>query len=140
MEDMKASLMRSIFGLLQNMSKHLIRRRKYVTRTKRRRATTASRISSRYLVTDHNYNVIVVGAGGAGLRAVIGLAESGLETRWHIYDTVKGPDWLGDQDAIYYMTREAPKAVYELENYDMPFSRALEGTIYQRALCGQPLK
>ncbi|KAH8597046.1 FAD binding domain-containing protein [Bisporella sp. PMI_857] len=88
---------------------------------------------------------IVVGAGGAGLRAAVGLAESGLETacindwRWHMYDTVKGSDWLGDQDAIHYMTREASKAVYELENYGMPFSRTSNGTIYQRALGGQSL-
>ncbi|KAH8679530.1 FAD binding domain-containing protein, partial [Tricladium varicosporioides] len=118
------------------------------------------------------YSAIVVGAGGAGLRAAVGLAESGLETacisklfptrshtvaaqgginaalgnmteddwRWHMYDTVKGSDWLGDQDAIHYMTKAAPKAVYELENYGMAFSRTSEGTIYQRALGGQSLK
>ncbi|TVY56869.1 putative succinate dehydrogenase [ubiquinone] flavoprotein subunit, mitochondrial [Lachnellula cervina] len=117
-------------------------------------------------------SAIVVGAGGAGLRAAVGLAESGLETaciskllptrshtvaaqgginaalgnmteddwRWHMYDTVKGSDWLGDQDAIHYMTREAAKAVYELENYGMPFSRTSKGTIYQRALGGQSLE
>lgn len=116
-------------------------------------------------------SAIVVGAGGAGLRAAVGLAESGLNTacisklfptrshtvaaqgginaalgnmtvddwRWHMYDTVKGSDWLGDQDAIHYMTREAEKAVIELENYGMPFSRTDEGKIYQRALGGQSL-
>lgn len=116
-------------------------------------------------------SAIVVGAGGAGLRAAVGLAESGLNTacisklfptrshtvaaqgginaalgnmtvddwRWHMYDTVKGSDWLGDQDAIHYMTREAEKAVIELENYGMPFSRTDGGKIYQRALGGQSL-
>ena len=60
--------------------------------------------------------------------------------RWHMYDTVKGSDWLGDQDAIHYMTREAPKSIYELENYGMPFSRTEDGKIYQRALGGQNLE
>ncbi|KAF2830214.1 succinate dehydrogenase [Ophiobolus disseminans] len=123
-------------------------------------------------VIDHHYDAIVVGAGGAGLRAAVGLTESGLKTacisklfptrshtvaaqgginaalanmteddwRWHMYDTVKGSDWLGDQDAIHYMTREAVPAVVELENYGMPFSRTSEGTIYQRALGGQSLE
>jgi succinate dehydrogenase (ubiquinone) flavoprotein subunit len=118
------------------------------------------------------YSAIVVGAGGAGLRAAVGLTEAGLKTacvsklfptrshtvaaqgginaalgnmteddwRWHMYDTVKGSDWLGDQDAIHYMTREAVPAVVELENYGMPFSRTSEGTIYQRALGGQSLE
>jgi succinate dehydrogenase (ubiquinone) flavoprotein subunit len=117
-------------------------------------------------------SALVVGAGGAGLRAAVGLTEAGLKTacvsklfptrshtvaaqgginaalgnmteddwRWHMYDTVKGSDWLGDQDAIHYMTREAVPAVVELENYGMPFSRTNEGTIYQRALGGQSLK
>lgn len=117
-------------------------------------------------------SAIVVGAGGAGLRAAVGLTEAGLKTacitklfptrshtvaaqgginaalgnmtkddwRWHMYDTVKGSDWLGDQDAIHYMTREAVPAVVELENYGMPFSRTSEGTIYQRALGGQSLE
>ncbi|KAI8934527.1 succinate dehydrogenase flavoprotein subunit [Plenodomus lindquistii] len=121
---------------------------------------------------DHHLSAIVVGAGGAGLRAAVGLTEAGLKTacvsklfptrshtvaaqgginaalgnmteddwRWHMYDTVKGSDWLGDQDAIHYMTREAVPAVVELENYGMPFSRTAEGTIYQRALGGQSLK
>ncbi|KAH7398647.1 succinate dehydrogenase flavoprotein subunit [Phaeosphaeria sp. MPI-PUGE-AT-0046c] len=123
-------------------------------------------------VIDHHYDAIVVGAGGAGLRAAVGLTEAGLKTacvsklfptrshtvaaqgginaalgnmteddwRWHMYDTVKGSDWLGDQDAIHYMTREAVPAVVELENYGMPFSRTSDGTIYQRALGGQSLK
>ncbi|KAL6705549.1 succinate dehydrogenase flavoprotein subunit [Coniothyrium glycines] len=122
-------------------------------------------------VIDHHYDAIVVGAGGAGLRAAVGLTEAGLKTacvsklfptrshtvaaqgginaalgnmteddwRWHMYDTVKGSDWLGDQDAIHYMTREAVPAVVELENYGMPFSRTSQGTIYQRALGGQSL-
>ncbi|CAJ0961454.1 unnamed protein product, partial [Mesorhabditis belari] len=122
-----------------------------------------------YKVVDHAYDAVVVGAGGAGLRAAMGLAEGGLKTavitklfptrshtvaaqgginaalgnmnpddwRWHFYDTVKGSDWLGDQDAIHYMTREAAKAVIELENYGMPFSRTTDGKIYQRAFGGQ---
>ncbi|EPB79688.1 succinate dehydrogenase, flavoprotein subunit [Ancylostoma ceylanicum] len=122
-----------------------------------------------YKVVDHAYDAVVVGAGGAGLRAAMGLSEGGLKTavitkifptrshtvaaqggvnaalgsmnkddwRWHFYDTVKGSDWLGDQDAIHYMTREACRAVIELENYGMPFSRTPEGKIYQRAFGGQ---
>ena len=117
-----------------------------------------------YAITDHTYDVIVVGAGGAGLRATLGCAEAGLKTacitkvfptrshtvaaqggvaaslgnmgpdnwRWHMYDTVKGADWLGDQDAIEYLCRNAPDAVYELEHYGVPFSRTEEGKIYQR--------
>ena len=122
-----------------------------------------------YTVIDHEYDAVVVGAGGAGLRAAFGLAEAGYKTacisklfptrshtvaaqgginaalgnmhqddwRWHFYDTVKGSDWLGDQDAIQYMTREAPAAILELESYGMPFSRTKEGKIYQRAFGGQ---
>ncbi|PWN41694.1 putative SDH1-succinate dehydrogenase flavo protein precursor, mitochondrial [Ceraceosorus guamensis] len=125
-----------------------------------------------YPVIDHEYDAIVVGAGGSGLRAAFGLAEGGLNTacitklfptrshtvaaqgginaalgnmteddwRWHMYDTVKGSDWLGDQDAIHYMCREAPRTVIELENYGLPFSRTKEGKIYQRAFGGQSLK
>ena len=117
---------------------------------------------------DHSYDVIVVGAGGAGLRATLGLAESGLSTacisklfptrshtvaaqggisaalgnmgeddwRWHMYDTVKGSDWLGDQDAIELMCKEAPAAVIELEHYGVPFSRTETGRIYQRPFGG----
>ncbi|XP_071804490.1 succinate dehydrogenase [ubiquinone] flavoprotein subunit, mitochondrial-like [Asterias amurensis] len=126
-------------------------------------------ISRDYPVVDHTFDAVVVGAGGAGLRAAFGLAHEGFKTacisklfptrshtvaaqgginaalgnmepdnwRWHMYDTVKGSDWLGDQDAIHYMTEEAPKAVIELENYGMPFSRTEEGKIYQRAFGGQ---
>ncbi|WP_342076651.1 succinate dehydrogenase flavoprotein subunit [Yoonia sp. SS1-5] len=116
----------------------------------------------------HTYDAIVVGAGGAGLRATLGLAEQGLRTacitkvfptrshtvaaqggiaaslsnmgpdhwQWHMYDTVKGSDWLGDTDAMEYLAREAPKAVYELEHYGVPFSRTEEGKIYQRPFGG----
>jgi len=122
-----------------------------------------------YPVIDHEYDAVVVGAGGAGLRAAFGLTEAGFKTacitklfptrshtvaaqgginaalgnmepddwRWHMYDTVKGSDWLGDQDAIHYMCKEAPASVYELENYGMPFSRTDDGKIYQRAFGGQ---
>jgi len=121
-----------------------------------------------YDIIDHHYDVIVVGAGGSGLRATLGVAESGLKTaciskvfptrshtvaaqggigaalgnmgednwRWHMYDTVKGSDWLGDQDAIEYLCSNAPKAVVELEEYGMPFSRTEEGKIYQRPFGG----
>ncbi|MGH8279804.1 MAG: succinate dehydrogenase flavoprotein subunit [Gammaproteobacteria bacterium] len=121
-----------------------------------------------YKLVDHVYDVVVVGAGGAGLRASVGLAEAGLSTanitkvyptrshtvaaqggiaaslgnmgeddwRWHMYDTVKGGDYLGDQDAVEYMTREAVPAVIELEHYGVPFSRTEEGKIYQRPFGG----
>ncbi|PRW57058.1 succinate dehydrogenase [ubiquinone] flavo mitochondrial [Chlorella sorokiniana] len=127
--------------------------------------------SGGYKLIDHEFDAIVVGAGGAGLRAAVGLSEAGFNTacitklfptrshtvaaqgginaalgnmteddwRWHAYDTVKGSDWLGDQDAIEYMCKEAPKAVYELENYGLPFSRTDDGKIYQRAFGGQSL-
>ncbi|MHB1870472.1 MAG: succinate dehydrogenase flavoprotein subunit [Steroidobacteraceae bacterium] len=123
---------------------------------------------SAYEIIDHSYDVIVVGAGGSGLRATLGLAEAGLSTacisklfptrshtvaaqggisaalgnmgeddwRWHMYDTVKGSDWLGDQDAIELMCKEAPAAVIELEHYGVPFSRTGEGRIYQRPFGG----
>lgn len=129
-------------------------------------------ISAQYPVVDHQFDAVVVGAGGAGLRAAFGLSEAGLNTacvtklfptrshtvaaqgginaalgnmedddwRWHFYDTVKGSDWLGDQDAIHYMTEQAPASVVELENYGMPFSRTERGQIYQRAFGGQSLK
>ncbi|KAH8321625.1 hypothetical protein KR074_010531 [Drosophila pseudoananassae] len=135
-------------------------------------AANPDKISKQYPVVDHAYDAIVVGAGGAGLRAAFGLVAEGFRTavitklfptrshtiaaqgginaalgnmeeddwKWHMYDTVKGSDWLGDQDAIHYMTREAPKAVIELENYGMPFSRTQDGKIYQRAFGGQSLK
>ncbi|KAK5737134.1 succinate dehydrogenase flavoprotein subunit [Elasticomyces elasticus] len=148
-------------------------RRGLLAQAQRQRATTtAASTPFNHSIIDHHYDAIVVGAGGAGLRAAVGLAESGLETacitklfptrshtvaaqgginaalgnmgkddwRWHMYDTVKGSDWLGDQDAIHYMCREAPKTVYELENYGMPFSRTEDGKIYQRALGGQSLE
>ncbi len=121
-----------------------------------------------YSVIDHEFDVVVVGAGGAGLRATFGMAQKGLSTaciskvfptrshtvaaqggisaalgnmgeddwRWHMYDTVKGSDWLGDQDAIEYMCREAPEAIIELEHYGVPFSRTKEGKIYQRPFGG----
>ncbi len=121
-----------------------------------------------YPIEDHSYDVVVVGAGGAGLRAVVGCSEAGLKTacitkvfptrshtvaaqggiaaalgnmgeddwRWHMYDTVKGADWLGDQDAIEYMCRNAPEAVYELEHWGLPFSRREDGKIYQRPFGG----
>jgi len=125
-------------------------------------------MSQAYPIVDHVYDVVVVGAGGSGLRATMGMAEAGLKTasitkvfptrshtvaaqggiaaalgnmgedrwEWHMFDTVKGSDWLGDQDAIEYMCREAPAAVYELEHYGVPFSRTEEGKIYQRAFGG----
>jgi len=125
-------------------------------------------MSEAYPITEHEYDVVVVGAGGAGLRATMGMAQAGLKTaaitkvfptrshtvaaqggisaslgnmgednwQWHMYDTVKGSDWLGDQDAIEYMCREAPAAVLELEQFGMPFSRTEEGKIYQRAFGG----
>jgi len=121
-----------------------------------------------YPIEDHTYDVLVVGAGGSGLRAVVGCSEAGLKTacitkvfptrshtvaaqggisaalgnmgeddwRWHMYDTVKGSDWLGDQDAIEYLCRNAPQAVYELDHWGVPFSRTEEGKIYQRPFGG----
>jgi succinate dehydrogenase (ubiquinone) flavoprotein subunit len=142
-----------------------------------RATSTASRgsrllsTSKSYPIIDHTYDAVVIGAGGAGLRAAFGLAAHGFETacitklfptrshtvaaqgginaalgnmskddwRWHMYDTVKGSDWLGDQDAIHYMCREAPSTVIELEHFGVPFSRTDEGKIYQRAFGGQSL-
>jgi succinate dehydrogenase / fumarate reductase, flavoprotein subunit len=121
-----------------------------------------------YPITDHSFDVLVVGAGGSGLRAALGASQAGLKTaciskvfptrshtvaaqggiaaslsnmgpdswQWHMYDTVKGADWLGDQDAIEYLVRNAPTAVYELEHFGMPFSRTAEGKIYQRPFGG----
>ena len=122
----------------------------------------------KYEIEYHEYDVVVVGAGGSGLRATVGAVENGFKTaciskvfptrshtvaaqggisaalgnmgdddwRWHMYDTVKGSDWLGDQDAIEYLCKNAPKAVLELENYGVPFSRTEDGKIYQRAFGG----
>jgi succinate dehydrogenase / fumarate reductase, flavoprotein subunit len=121
-----------------------------------------------YEIIDHTYDVVVVGAGGSGLRATLGLAEAGLSTacvtkvfptrshtvaaqggisaalgnmgeddwRWHMYDTIKGSDWLGDQDAIEFMCKQAPPAIIELEHYGVPFSRTEDGRIYQRPFGG----
>src|ERR1700744_2633299 len=121
-----------------------------------------------YPIEDHSYDVVVVGAGGSGLRAVVGCSEAGLRTacitkvfptrshtvaaqggiaaargnmgeddcRWQMYDTVKGSDWLGDQDSIEYLCRNAPEAVYELEHWGLPFSRREDGKIYQRPFGG----
>jgi succinate dehydrogenase / fumarate reductase flavoprotein subunit len=126
------------------------------------------KLSDNYEIVDHEYDVVVIGAGGAGLRAGFGCAEKGLKTafiskvfptrshtvaaqggisaalgnmgdddwRYHFYDTIKGSDWLGDQDAIEYMTKEAIPAIYELEHYGVPFSRTAAGKIYQRAFGG----
>src|SRR5215213_2066865 len=133
------------------------------------KAATAPAIKGlSYPIHDHTYDVVVVGAGGSGLRATLGCGEAGLKTaciskvfptrshtvaaqggiaaalgnmgaddwRWHMYDTVKGADWLGDQDAIEYLCRQAPTAVYELEHFGMPFSRTEDGRIYQRPFGG----
>jgi len=121
-----------------------------------------------YKIIDHEYDVVVLGAGGSGLRAAVGLSEAGLKTaciskvfptrshttaaqggisaalgnmgeddwRWHMYDTVKGSDWLGDQDCIEFLCKEAPRAVIELERYGVPFSRTEDGKIYQRSFGG----
>ncbi|ATQ68314.1 MULTISPECIES: succinate dehydrogenase flavoprotein subunit [Methylosinus] len=131
--------------------------------------TTTAHIGGRaYPIIDHTFDVVVVGAGGAGLRAVVGCVEAGLSVacvtkvfptrshtvaaqggvaaalgnmgpddwKWHMYDTVKGSDWLGDQDAIEYLCRNAPEAVYELEHWGVPFSRTQDGRIYQRPFGG----
>jgi len=128
-------------------------------------------MTSDYKIIDHAYDVVIVGAGGAGLRATLGMAAAGLSTacitkvfptrshtvaaqggmsaslgnmgpdswQWHMYDTIKGSDWLGDQDAIEYMCREAVPAVIELEHYGVPFSRTEEGKIYQRPFGGMTI-
>src|SRR3984893_12463787 len=127
-----------------------------------------ARSGAAYPITDHTFDVVVIGAGGAGLRATVGCSQAGLRTacvtkvfptrshtvaaqggvaaslanmgaddwRWHMYDTVKGSDWLGDQDAIEYLCRQAPEAVYELDHWGVPFSRTEEGKIYQRPFGG----
>jgi succinate dehydrogenase / fumarate reductase, flavoprotein subunit len=135
---------------------------------KERPGNGAASAGKGYTFVDHKFDVVVVGAGGAGLRATLGMAEQGLKTacitkvfptrshtvaaqggiaaslsnmgpdswQWHMYDTVKGSDWLGDVDAMEYMVRQAPAAVYELEHYGVPFSRTEEGKIYQRPFGG----
>ncbi len=134
----------------------------------RKNLTRPAVTGSAYTYVDHSFDVVVVGAGGAGLRATLGMAEQGLKTacitkvfptrshtvaaqggiaaslknmgpdnwQWHLYDTVKGSDWLGDVDAMEYLAREAPAAVYELEHYGVPFSRTEDGRIYQRPFGG----
>src|ERR1700726_765826 len=131
-----------------------------------------ARNGAAYPITDHTFDVVVVGAGGAGLRAAVGCSEAGLRTacitkvfptrshtvaaqggiaaslgnmgpdnwKWHMYDTVKGSDWLGDQDSIEYLCRNAPAAVYELEHWGVPFSRTEDGRIYQRPFGGMTTK
>jgi succinate dehydrogenase / fumarate reductase flavoprotein subunit len=131
-----------------------------------------ARTGAAYPILDHTFDVVVVGAGGAGLRATVGCSQAGLRTacitkvfptrshtvaaqggvaaalgnmepddwRWHMYDTVKGSDWLGDQDSIEYLCRNAPAAVYELEHWGVPFSRTEDGRIYQRAFGGMTTK
>lgn len=138
------------------------------TKTNRKLPPNIDEIMGQYDIVNHEYDVVVVGAGGAGLRATFGLAEKGLRTacvtkvfptrshtvaaqggvaaslgnmgpdnwRWHMYDTVKGSDWLGDQDAIEYMVREAVPSIIELEHYGVPFSRTEDGKIYQRPFGG----
>ncbi|CAD8153949.1 unnamed protein product [Paramecium octaurelia] len=150
----------------------LVNRFCVVSKNKPEAGPSQGHLTDKYTVIDHTYDAVVVGAGGAGLRAAFGLVELGFKTacisklfptrshtvaaqgginaalgnmteddwRWHAYDTIKGSDWLGDQDAITYMCKEAPKAVYELESYGLPFSRTPEGKIYQRAFGGQSLK
>lgn len=139
------------------------------TRNTEAKHSNTARVNSNYKIIDHTYDAVVVGAGGAGLRAAYGLSTAGFKTavisklfptrshtvaaqgginaalgnmekddwRWHMYDTVKGSDWLGDQDAIHYMAEQAPRAVVELENIGMPFSRTPDGKILQRAFGGQ---
>jgi succinate dehydrogenase / fumarate reductase, flavoprotein subunit len=131
-----------------------------------------ARNGAAYPITDHTFDVVIVGAGGAGLRATVGCSQAGLRTacitkvfptrshtvaaqggiaaslgnmgsdnwKWHMYDTVKGSDWLGDQDSIEYLCRNAPAAVYELEHWGVPFSRTEDGRIYQRPFGGMTTK
>ena len=142
-----------------------------ITRNLKNHISNYVRRFSSFKLQDHHYDAVVLGAGGAGLRATTGLAEKGYNVacitklfptrshtvaaqgginaalgniteddwKWHFYDTVKGSDWLGDQDAIHYMCKEAPNVVLELERYGLPFSRTDDGKIYQRAFGGQSL-
>jgi succinate dehydrogenase (ubiquinone) flavoprotein subunit len=171
-----AVLPKNIFGHFiktnTNLTPQALSRGVHIGADRRNAKVSSDAVSKVYPIVDHTYDAVVVGAGGAGLRAAFGLVAEGFKTavitklfptrshtvaaqgginaalgnmeddnwQWHMYDTVKGSDWLGDQDAIHYMTREAPKAVIELENYGMPFSRTPEGKIYQRAFGGQSLK
>ncbi|CAK90798.1 unnamed protein product (macronuclear) [Paramecium tetraurelia] len=159
-------------ALFRQQAMKLMNRFAVVANNKPEKGPSQGHLTDKYTVIDHTYDAVVVGAGGAGLRAAFGLVELGFKTacisklfptrshtvaaqgginaalgnmteddwRWHAYDTIKGSDWLGDQDAITYMCKEAPKAVYELESYGLPFSRTPEGKIYQRAFGGQSLK
>ena len=161
-------MLRSLKKLIKSPS---IRRFSNINRNTSNPVTSRD-LGGQYTIIDHEYDAIVLGAGGAGLRAAFGLSELGYKTacisklfptrshtvaaqgginaalanmteddwKWHAYDTIKGSDWLGDQDAIHYMCKEAPNAVIELESYGMPFSRTEEGKIYQRAFGGQSLK
>lgn len=155
-----------MLSALRSSTKSLLRKKVAQTRA------LSTSLKGDYTIVDHEYDALVVGAGGAGLRAAMGLSEAGFKTacvtklfptrshtvaaqgginaalgnmseddwRWHMYDTVKGSDWLGDQDAIHYMCKEAPKAVLELEEFGLPFSRTEDGKIYQRAFGGQSLE
>lgn len=155
-----------MLSALRSSTKSLLRKKVAQTRA------LSTSLKGDYTIVDHEYDAVVVGAGGAGLRAAMGLSEAGFKTacvtklfptrshtvaaqgginaalgnmseddwRWHMYDTVKGSDWLGDQDAIHYMCKEAPKAVLELEEFGLPFSRTEDGKIYQRAFGGQSLE
>ncbi|KAK0172635.1 hypothetical protein PV328_005931 [Microctonus aethiopoides] len=156
----------------QNLYKKIFINRNLHINVNANEKITSDNYGSAYPIVDHCYDCVVIGAGGAGLRAAFGLGSRGYRvavvtklfpTRshtvaaqgginaaisnhesddwlYHMYDTVKGSDWLGDQDAIHYLTREAPQAVYELENYGCPFSRTDDGKIYQRAFGGQSLQ
>ncbi|XP_072383600.1 succinate dehydrogenase [ubiquinone] flavoprotein subunit, mitochondrial-like [Diabrotica undecimpunctata] len=172
---LQAACVKNVIGnsfKLNSLVKPIAATRKLHIQVDRKNASSSDSVSKVYPIVDHTYDAVVVGAGGAGLRAAYGLVQEGFKTavitklfptrshtvaaqgginaalgnmeednwQWHMYDTVKGSDWLGDQDAIHYMTREAPKAVIELENAGMPFSRTQEGKIYQRAFGGQSLK
>ena len=158
--------------MINQMSKFMIFQRRLMKPNNKVKAITLDRKFSSENVRKMEFDAIVVGGGGAGLRATMGLSEKGYNVacvsklfptrshtvaaqgginaalgnitkddwKWHFYDTVKGSDWLGDQDAIHYMCREAPKVVLELEEYGLPFSRTEEGKIYQRAFGGQSLE
>jgi len=171
-QQMKWSYYKEVFKCLTGKEVCSLSKRGLKTCSFRNASVGSDASSKSYAIVDHTYDAVVVGAGGAGLRATIGLCEAGLKAacitklfptrshtvaaqgginaalgnmteddwRWHMYDTVKGSDWLGDQDAIHYMCREAPATVIELEHYGLPFSRTQEGKIYQRAFGGQSLK